>query len=340
MQSTTSNITWRHVPGKDNPADIVSRGCAASELMETIWFRGPSFLRQDSSGWPQPVPNSQDTNEELELRKATVLTCTDNGSKEDVFDEVINKFSSYRRILRVIAFVLRVFNRIKVNKKLEDFKQQLFDEANTLNLQKFSSIVGFEFKFIPPRAPHFGGLWEAAVKSMKSLMMKNLGNTGLTYEELQTIAIESEAILNSRPMAPLSEDPNDGEALSPAHLLIGSSLMSVPEPSIDESRPSYLTRWQRVTYLKQQFWELWRRDYLHTLQERSKWLKPHANIQIGQMVIVHEDNTPPQEWILGRITNTHVGADGRVRVAEIKVKNGTIRRPICKIAPLPEQTGA
>ncbi|XP_044312751.1 uncharacterized protein LOC123037192 [Drosophila rhopaloa] len=118
MQSTTSNITWRHVPGKDNPADIVSRGCAASELMETIWFRGPSFLRQDSSGWPQPVPNSQDTNEELELRKATVLTCTDSGSKEDVFDEVINKFSSYRRILRVIAFVLRVFNRIKVNKKV------------------------------------------------------------------------------------------------------------------------------------------------------------------------------------------------------------------------------
>ncbi|XP_041564860.1 uncharacterized protein LOC121467506 [Drosophila elegans] len=188
-----------------------------------------------------------------------------------------------------------------------------------MNVHNFSSIVGFEFRFIPPRAPHFGGLWEAAVKCMKTLMIKCLGNTGLTYEELQTIAIEADAILNSRPMAPLSEDPNDGEALSPAHLLIGSSQMSVSEPSIDKSRPSYLTRWHRA---------------------RSKWLKPDANIQIGQNVIIHEDNTHPKEWILGRITKTHFGADGRVRVAEIKVKNGTIRRPICKIAPLPEQIGA
>ncbi|XP_041564845.1 uncharacterized protein LOC121467497 [Drosophila elegans] len=153
--------------------------------------------------------------------------------------------------------------------------------------------ASWEFNSIPPRAPHLGGLCEAAVKSMKTLMMKSLGNTGLTYEELQTIAIAAEAILNSRPMAPLSEDPNDGEALSPAHLLIGSSQMSVPEPSIDKSRPSYLTRWQRITYLKQQFWELWRRDYLHTLQARFKWLKPDANIQIGQIVIIQEDNTPP-----------------------------------------------
>ncbi|XP_052849040.1 uncharacterized protein LOC128260260 [Drosophila gunungcola] len=212
-----------------------------------------------------------------------------------------------------------------------DLSSRTLSSSNTLNVHNFSSIVGFEFKFIPPRAAHFGGLWEAAVKSMKTLMIKNLGNTGLTYEELQTIAIEAEAILKSRPMAPLSEDPNDGEALSPAHLLNGSSLMSVAE-----SRPSYLTRWQRETYLKQQFWELWRGDYLHTLQARSKWLKSDANIQIGPIVIIHENNTPPQEWILGRITNTHFGADGRVRVADIKVKNGTIRRPICKIAPLPD----
>ncbi|XP_052854756.1 uncharacterized protein LOC128263700 [Drosophila gunungcola] len=158
-----------------------------------------------------------------------------------------------REIVRKIRFVsrrgvpLRIFcdnatNFVRARSQLEDFKQQQFDEANTLNVHNFSSIVGFEFKFIPPRAPHFGSLWDAAVKSMKTLMIKNLGNSGLTYEELQTIAIEAEAILNSRPMAPLSEDPNDGEAPSPAHLLIGSSLMSVPEPSIDESRPSYLTR--------------------------------------------------------------------------------------------------
>ncbi|XP_041674372.1 uncharacterized protein LOC121530063 [Drosophila eugracilis] len=219
----------------------------------------------------------------LELEKWNTSNIEGNGEEFQFKIDTTDRFVSRRGIpLRIYGD--NATNFVGARSQLEDFKQQLFDEANTLNVQKFSSIVVFEFKFIPPRASHFGGLWEAAVKSMKSQMMKNLGNTGLTYEELQTTAIESEAILNSRPMAPLSEDPNDGEALSTGQLLIGSSLMSA----------------------------------------QSKWLKPNANIQIGLMVIIHEDNTPPQEWILGRITNTHVGADGRVKAAEIKVKNGTI----------------
>ncbi|XP_044315255.1 uncharacterized protein LOC123037663 [Drosophila rhopaloa] len=173
---------------------------------------------------------------------------------------------------------------------------KLFSHQALKDLQMFTSSNGVEFSFIPPRAPHFGGLWEAAVKSMKLVLVKNTGHAHLTYEELQTVAADAEAVVNTRPLAPLPEDPNDGEALIPSHLLVGTFLKALPEPSLEECNLSHLTRWQRFTYIKQQFWELWRRDYLHTLQARSKWLSPKANIVPGQLIMIHEDNAPPQQW--------------------------------------------
>jgi len=68
-----------------------------------------------------------------------------------------------------------------------------------------------------------------------------MSDTGMTYEELQTIAIEAEAILNSWPIAGHSEDPNDGEAFTPGHLLTGSSLKTFPEPAVDDSKYYYHT---------------------------------------------------------------------------------------------------
>ncbi len=78
------------------------------------------------------------------------------------------------------------------------------------------------------RAPHFGRLWEAVVKSAKHLIVRAMANVLLTAEDLGTLLSEVEAILKSRPLAPLNQDPNDGEALTPAHLLIGCSLRALP----------------------------------------------------------------------------------------------------------------
>ncbi|KAL7724386.1 hypothetical protein ACLKA6_007570 [Drosophila palustris] len=151
---------------------------------------------------------------------------------------------------------------------------------------------------------------------------------------IKTVIIEVEAILNSRPLTASTNDPNDGEAITPAHLLIGTSLKALPDQKISE-KISTLTQYQRITYLKQRLWDLWRRDYLHELQLRSKWLKAESNVRIGQLVLVHEDNLPPQQWQLARITSAIPGSDGRVRVVDLKINNGTLRRPIHKVAPLP-----
>lgn len=90
---------------------------------------------------------------------------------------------------------------------------------------------GIIWNFIPPGSPHFGGLWEAGVKATKHHLKRVIANAVLTYEKLVTVINQIEAVLNSRPLEPLSNDPNDLEVLTPGHFLVGRPLISVPEPS-------------------------------------------------------------------------------------------------------------
>lgn len=76
---------------------------------------------------------------------------------------------------------------------------------------------GTKWIFNPPSAPHFGGKWEAAVKSTKYHLLRMIGDTALTYEELSTVITQIEAVLNSRPLCPLSDDVSDYAALTPGH---------------------------------------------------------------------------------------------------------------------------
>lgn len=160
-------------------------------------------------------------------------------------------------------------------------------------------------------------------------------NTRLTFEELCTAIVEVEAILNSRPISPLSSDPNDLEALTPGHFIIGSALRAFPVRHLADTNITNMERWAQVTAIKQRFWERWRCDYLNELQMRTKWVNEQPNVTPGTMVIIHEDNLPPQKWILGRVINALPGKDDLVRVVDIRTAKGIIRRPIRKIAILP-----
>ncbi|KAL7724925.1 hypothetical protein ACLKA6_007529 [Drosophila palustris] len=166
-------------------------------------------------------------------------------------------------------------------------------------------------------------------------MARSLMNARCTFEELVTITAEVEAILNSRPLTPLSSDPRDLGALTPWHFLTGDSLRALPEQEINDEQLKSLDSWRLLSGIKQNFWRRWLADYFNELHIRSKWTKSTPSISIGDMVLIHEDNVPSQKWIMGRITATVPGRDQRVRVVDVRTNKGIIRRPIHKLALLP-----
>ncbi|GFX86028.1 integrase catalytic domain-containing protein [Trichonephila clavipes] len=100
------------------------------------------------------------------------------------------------------------------------------------NLAKYFVSENIDWKFIPPKSPHFGGLWEAGVKSVKHHLKRAIGNLHFTFEEFETIMIQVEGILNSRPLTLLSSDADNFDVLNPGHFLIGRPITSIPEPNL------------------------------------------------------------------------------------------------------------
>ncbi|XP_055590945.1 uncharacterized protein LOC129743026 [Uranotaenia lowii] len=194
---------------------------------------------------------------------------------------------------------------------------------------------GIQWHFNPPAAPHFGGLWEAAVKSAKRHLMKVMGENAASYEDLNTLFIKIEACLNSRPLTPLSEDPNDLAPLTPGHFLVGRPLLQLPEHDWTEAPTNRLNNFQLNQQRLQHFWTRWRKEYLSQLQGRTKRWKQAVPIKVGQLVVIRDENLPPLRWRTGRITDVHPGTDGVVRVVTLKTANGTTTRAVEKICLLP-----
>ncbi|XP_072392364.1 uncharacterized protein [Diabrotica undecimpunctata] len=197
---------------------------------------------------------------------------------------------------------------------------------------------GIQWQFIPARAPNFGGLWKAAVKSCKHHLRRILVKSLLKYEKFSTLLAQVEAVLNSRPLVLLSSSPDDLEVLTPSHFFIERKLTKAPDPSLKEIPVNHLSRWQHVQMLHQHFWSRWSSEYLAELQQRQKWMKNSNNLQTGQLVIIKEDNLPPSQWRLGRVKKLFCGPDGNVRVVLVKIQLGEYKRSILKLCPLPEQS--
>ncbi|GFX75852.1 integrase catalytic domain-containing protein [Trichonephila clavipes] len=222
---------------------------------------------------------------------------------------------------------------VGANKELKRFLKLIEDSDD--NLAGFLSAEGIEWKFIPPRAPSFGGLWEASVKSIKYHLRRVVSGSNLTYEEFLTVCIQIEGILNSRPLCPLSSNLDDLNALTPAHFLIGRSMTSVVEPNLIELKENALKKWQRITRLVQLIWNKWHRCYLSELQQRNKWQFKKQNVNVGDLVVLIEDNMPTFKWPLGRITEIYSGSDALIRVVKVKTQIGEYKRAISRVCLLP-----
>ncbi|XP_074107705.1 uncharacterized protein LOC141532971 [Cotesia typhae] len=258
--------------------------------------------------------------------------------------EVVSDYSSegflkaFRRFISRRGICKTLHSDCGTNFKGADKElQRLFSHATSeyKELQRVLANYGTNWKFNPPGAPHMGGKWEAAVKSVKRHLQASIAETSFTFEDFSTLLAQVEAVLNSRSLSALSDDPDDLSALTPGHFIRGAALNSIPEPSLTSLKEPRMSHFQRLQKRFQQFWNRWSAECVSAHQSISKWHNQQENIKIGSLVLITDERFPSSKWPLVRVIQLHPGRDGLTRIVTLKTATSTMTRPIVKLALLP-----
>ncbi|EDX05789.1 GD21616 [Drosophila simulans] len=199
-------------------------------------------------------------------------------------------------------------NFVGAKNELLELRRLFLSSEHQGSVQNFCLSETIDWRFIPPRSPHFGGLWEAAVKTAKHHFY--------------------------RAVVPISENPADLDVLTPEHFLNGGPPSSFDEPDITGLNYNRLDSWQRISFLQQIFWSRWKEEYLTLLQQRSKWRTPKPGVAMDNVVLAKDENLPPMRWPLAKVIQLIPGRDGVARVAELRTASGVIRRAVNKLCLL------
>ena len=202
---------------------------------------------------------------------------------------------------------------------------------------------GVTWKFIPKRAPWYGGFWERLVGVTKTAIKKVLGRRYVSLQTLEAIVVEIEAVVNDRPLTFVPSETDDPEPLTPPHLLHGRRITCLPHQMVETDEvldPSYgepnqIRRQAKIqAAILKDFQKRWCHEYLTSLREFHRTSgRNQQNIRKGDIVIIHDD-TPRITWRLAVIEDLIVGGDGLVRAVTIHTANRTTTRPITKLYPL------
>ncbi|XP_043862615.1 uncharacterized protein LOC122756587 [Drosophila santomea] len=315
---------WAHVRSEQNSADLASRGVSLHELAENhLWWHGPEWLQGPRELWPA----QSDTLPVTELEQRAVKVHFVKAPSIDFLE----RFSKLDKALRVLVYVQRFLKRCRK-------AQSIWPRASAFDREKASSSVKSFGEFVPFIDQH--GLLRACgrLTASKTLQYDERHTIILPYDcRLSRLIVQfthqitlhggSQLIvrlIRSKYWIPKIKNlvktvvnpyPSDLLALTPGHFLIGGPLLSTAEPEIKGEAKSIINRWQHLKAQHQQF--------------------SARNLQADDMVVVKEDNLPPNEWRLGRIVSAFPGADDRIRVVEIRTSRGTIKRPVHKVILLP-----
>lgn len=142
-------------------------------------------------------------------------------------------------------------NFVGANRELKEMYDLIKKNENYVAEKLAQSKI--KWSFIPPKAPHFGGIWEAAVKSFKRHFYKICNNMILTFEECYTLITQIESILNSRRLTQLSSDPNDLSYLCPSHFLFGDYLTEPPTQTYLDVADNRLSLYEHLNKIRQHF---------------------------------------------------------------------------------------
>jgi hypothetical protein len=268
----------------------------------------------------------------------------------DAFINAWRRFLSIRGPVRVLRSD-RGTNLMGGYRELREAISMIDDEA----VQAFLVENSCDYVVNVPHASHQGGVWERQIRSLRGVLNSLIGSGGhlLDDDSFRTFMSEAANIVNSRPLTVTSlNDPTSLQPLTPNHLLFMKSNVVLPPPGVFQDADSYSRkRWKRVQYFLDSFWNRWKKEVLALWQIRQKWQKPYPNLQVGDIVLVVDEQLPRCQWRLGRIVQVYPSHDSLVRKVKlilgdpglskrgIRTKNPTyLERPIQKLILLWENS--
>ena len=208
---------------------------------------------------------------------------------------------------------------------------------------------GITWKFVPPQGQHMNGVTESLIRVTKDQLKQVIAGKRLTFVETQTVMFEVGQMINCRPLgvyARPGSDPLDGGPITPNHLLLGRATGGIPELKFEN-----VSKVKRMEFLQSiviEFWNKWRIVVFPSLVPQFKWHKTQRNLQVGDVVLLNDEEARVADYRLGLIIGTKPSKDGLVRSVKVKCINRNeekltvcyLDRPIhklCCIVPVEEQ---
>ena len=203
---------------------------------------------------------------------------------------------------------------------------------NATTFKSASEKIDVVWVFNPPAAPWHGGFYERLVGAVKSPLKKVLGKASLYFDELVTVLVEIEGLVNSHPLTCVSTDLNDEAPLTPAMML--GEVFSSEIPANDQSLSvvQLNARFKYVQQVQQHLKQRWHAEYLTSLRHHHQ--SKSAPVKAGDVVLVADNQKKRHLWRMGRIVEVYPGKDGKCRVARVRVGQSTMLRAFQCLVPL------
>ncbi|OXA48563.1 hypothetical protein Fcan01_16517 [Folsomia candida] len=363
---------WSWVPTKENPADDATRDSVEADLTpRSRWLNGPKFLRLSPDRWPTESkkiqPEDLDADElemKIEVHAVEISTApTDIGINIDEFDDLTNPLTASAKTIRTEVNDWSKAEELDKSKMywLKRSQQQKFLEGiHILNRGKLVPIKS--------RIVNLGPILKKGMSRMTRMVpttrlarprgapeCKNCDNGtdfGGEAKELQAIieqlkkddfkrhAVENEIQWHfTLPASPHMEGVRE-RLLGSVKMRSGKFNGTIPIMNLQMGEFSdddliLRKQWRKAQRIADMFWTRWIKEYLPTLAKRSKWHKTHKSINVGDPVIIEDDQAPRNNWQQGEVVEVYPGRDGVIRVADVRISEGHIyQSPFVKLCIL------
>ena len=193
----------------------------------------------------------------------------------------------------------------------------------------------------------WGGFYKRLIAILKSALQKIIGSAKLNFEELHTVLVQTENMMNARPLTYLSEE-NCDERITSSHLIYGRNInrrniVNDNGNVITLDKTLIKTRIKHVTAVSNHFWNRFCKEYM-LLREKHRYRKNNTKekleLKINDVVLIQDDKiTSRNNWRRGKVEELIVSRDSKIRGAVLcvynKKKDSTflLRKPVQKLIP-------